>query len=222
MAVEGYMSKQPAHPSLYPSILGVTITTFGSSLLLAQPFGEGTMEKQPAGNREYFLFYIISGESPSALNTTAGPSFWQLNGTQMWHRGTWSAWVCPGRNPIYPLSNLLWHTGLLILAAATSVGVPEAAAPGQGVRERRCRRIVTVNLYVDTLWVGKSLSYKFLLWDKAMFSAQISRYVLSGVILVCQHSPLAHLMESGAGWSSHLTWPGIAICSAPGISQQSK
>lgn len=40
-----------------------------------------------------------------------------------------------------------------------------------------------------------------------MFSAQVSQYVLSGVILVCQHSPLAHLMGSWDGWSSH---PGLA------------
>lgn len=91
MAVMSEQAAHPSvhlsvHPSIHPSILAVTISVFGNSLLLAQPFREGTMEKQQAANREYFLFYIILGESPSALDTTAGPSCQQLSGTQMWHR----------------------------------------------------------------------------------------------------------------------------------------
>lgn len=126
----GGVYEQAACPSIHPSILGVTIATFGSSLLLAQPvWWRHHGERASSKHRVFFILHHlrrISFSTEHHCRAKLSAAQWDTDK----HKGAWSALVCPGRNPIYLLSNLLWHTGsdltwhLLILAATTSVGVP--------------------------------------------------------------------------------------------------
>lgn len=92
---------------------GLQTTAVGeSSKGEAQPFSEGTKEKQPEACKEYFLSHVISGEPPSALDTTAGPSCQQL-----W----WDTDVAQGGLICLSLSQEKSHFSSLQLALAHRV-----------------------------------------------------------------------------------------------------
>lgn len=206
MAVEGCMSKQPAPSSIHPwdNHHYLWELTASSPAFQWRHHGETASSKQ----RVFFILHHlkrISFSTEHHCRAKLSAAQWDTEVAQgrliclylSWEKTHLSSLTCSGTQGLtLPGTCLSWQ-----LPPAWEC--PEATAPGQGVGKRRCCRIVTVKLYVDNHWLGKSLSYKLLLQDKATFSAQISRYVLSGVILLCQHSPLAHLTESWAGWSSH-------------------